>query len=75
MEQVFQISPLLRAQLTDEGHNLTIFCDQLDDYDLYHRDGSGDWELAYDSLSNKDDEANSATFWDRPDFQEWAQKL
>lgn len=68
----FEITPDLTASLTDEGYNLTVRSEKLDDYDTYIL-RNGDWELNFDSLSNKSDEA--ANIWDRPEFVAWANEM
>lgn len=68
----FEITSDLTASLTDENYLLTVRSEKLDDYDTYKL-VAGEWELDYDSLSNRDDDA--ANVWDRPAFVAWTNEM
>jgi hypothetical protein len=73
MNTTYEITADLTAALTDQNYCLTVRSEKLNDYDTYHLDEDGEWELAHDSLSNKDDDASNV--WDRPEFVVWANEM
>jgi hypothetical protein len=71
MTTEYQIDKDLHAELTDNDYLLTVFSKKHDDYDTYKLK-DGEWEISYDSLSNKGD---AADVWEDSKFVEWAEEL
>ena len=72
-KDTYEITEDISASLTDGGYLLTIESQALDDYDCYKL-VDGEWELCFDSLSNKTDDLDF--LWqDKPDFLAWTNEM